>query len=186
MNNTLPVAADHEPGVVATVQRIIAVLDSIPYWFIALAARIFPAAVFWQSGQTKVAAVAPQAERDRAVPTRISAAAGRSNDCRLPVGFWRTSFPDLARPWAGDAFCRHGPFVHDRGDRNLRLSGCLADPRSLGHLLSRGDRARPRRAVARPFDCAQRQRDIGCARLGAAPAKTRRLLTRRKSILASW
>jgi putative oxidoreductase len=55
MNNTLPVAADHEPGVVATVQRIIAVLDSIPYWFIALAARIFPAAVFWQSGQTKVA-----------------------------------------------------------------------------------------------------------------------------------
>ena len=55
MNNTLPVAADHEPGVVATVQRIIAVLDSIPYWVIALAARIFPAAVFWQSGQTKVA-----------------------------------------------------------------------------------------------------------------------------------
>jgi putative oxidoreductase len=30
-------------------------LDRIPYWFIALAARIFPAAVFWQSGQTKVA-----------------------------------------------------------------------------------------------------------------------------------
>ena len=33
----------------------IAALDRIPYWFIALAARIFPAAVFWQSGQTKVA-----------------------------------------------------------------------------------------------------------------------------------
>jgi len=34
---------------------VIAALDCIPYWFIALAARIFPAAVFWQSGQTKVA-----------------------------------------------------------------------------------------------------------------------------------
>jgi len=30
-------------------------MNCIPYWFIALAARIFPAAVFWQSGQTKVA-----------------------------------------------------------------------------------------------------------------------------------
>jgi len=37
------------------VERVIATLDGIPYWFIALAARIFPAAVFWQSGQTKVA-----------------------------------------------------------------------------------------------------------------------------------
>ena len=37
------------------IQRGIAALDCIPGWFIALAARIFPAAVFWQSGQTKVA-----------------------------------------------------------------------------------------------------------------------------------
>ena len=36
------------------VQRAIAALDRIPYWLIALAARIFPAAVFWRSGQTKV------------------------------------------------------------------------------------------------------------------------------------
>ena len=34
---------------------MIAAMDCIPYWFIALAARIFPAAVFWQSGATKVA-----------------------------------------------------------------------------------------------------------------------------------
>ena len=40
---------------VQIVQRIVAAMDRIPYWFIALAARIFPAAVFWQSGQTKVA-----------------------------------------------------------------------------------------------------------------------------------
>ena len=37
------------------VERTVATLDKIPYWFIALAARIFPAAVFWQSGETKVA-----------------------------------------------------------------------------------------------------------------------------------
>jgi putative oxidoreductase len=34
--------------------RVIAVLERIPYWLIALAARVFPAAVFWQSGRTKV------------------------------------------------------------------------------------------------------------------------------------
>lgn len=37
------------------VQRLIAAMDRIPYWPIALSARVFPAAVFWQSGQTKVA-----------------------------------------------------------------------------------------------------------------------------------
>ena len=40
---------------VRIIQRAIAALDRIPYWLIALCARIFPAAVFWQSGQTKVA-----------------------------------------------------------------------------------------------------------------------------------
>lgn len=34
--------------------RIIGLLESIPYSFLGLAARIFPAAVFWQSGQTKI------------------------------------------------------------------------------------------------------------------------------------
>jgi putative oxidoreductase len=32
----------------------VAPVELIPYWPVALAARIFPAAVFWQSGQTKV------------------------------------------------------------------------------------------------------------------------------------
>ena len=46
--------ADFKSVSAQIVQHAIAVLDRIPYWFIALAARIFPAAVFWQSGQTKV------------------------------------------------------------------------------------------------------------------------------------
>jgi putative oxidoreductase len=37
------------------IQRAIAAMDRIPYWFVALAARVFPAAVFWQAGETKIA-----------------------------------------------------------------------------------------------------------------------------------
>lgn len=48
-------AARSEPVPVRSIRGAVAALDCIPYWFIALAARIFPAAVFWQSGQTKVA-----------------------------------------------------------------------------------------------------------------------------------
>jgi putative oxidoreductase len=54
MTNAFPVAARSELAVVRIVQAGIAGLDCIPYWFIALAARVFPAAVFWQSGETKV------------------------------------------------------------------------------------------------------------------------------------
>jgi putative oxidoreductase len=56
MINMSPAVAHVRSVPVQTVQQAIARLDGIPYWFIALAARVFPAAVFWQSGQTKVAA----------------------------------------------------------------------------------------------------------------------------------
>ncbi|WP_300300530.1 DoxX family protein [Ferrovibrio sp.] len=36
------------------VQQAIAGLERIPYSLIALAARLFPAVIFWQSGQTKL------------------------------------------------------------------------------------------------------------------------------------
>jgi putative oxidoreductase len=39
---------------VAIVERLIGLFEAIPYSALALAARVFPAAVFWQSGQTKV------------------------------------------------------------------------------------------------------------------------------------
>lgn len=38
----------------AALQRVIAALDTIPQDVIALAARVFGAAIFWQSGQTKL------------------------------------------------------------------------------------------------------------------------------------
>lgn len=55
MTGTAPAAATSTSGLVGMVQRLLATLEGIPYWFIALAARVFPAALFWQSGQTKVA-----------------------------------------------------------------------------------------------------------------------------------
>jgi putative oxidoreductase len=55
MTDMLPAVAQVRSVPARIVQQVIATLDRIPYWFIALAARIFPAAVFWQSGQTKVA-----------------------------------------------------------------------------------------------------------------------------------
>ena len=48
----LPIPAS---GLAMAVAYVVAALDRIPYWLIALCARVFPAAVFWQSGQTKVA-----------------------------------------------------------------------------------------------------------------------------------
>ena len=55
MTHAIPAATSSESVPVRTIHRSIATMDRIPYWFIALAARIFPAAVFWQSGATKVA-----------------------------------------------------------------------------------------------------------------------------------
>ncbi|HWN58977.1 MAG TPA: DoxX family protein [Methylomirabilota bacterium] len=55
MTNVSPAAAHFGSVPGRIIQRMIAAMDCIPYWFIALAARVFPAAVFWQSGQTKVA-----------------------------------------------------------------------------------------------------------------------------------
>jgi putative oxidoreductase len=55
MANVFPVAARSGSVLARIVHRVIAALGRIPDWLIALAARFFPAAVFWQSGETKVA-----------------------------------------------------------------------------------------------------------------------------------
>jgi len=50
----------HEPtaaapgGIAALIRRFNAAAGLIPYDLVALAARLFPAVVFWQSGRTKV------------------------------------------------------------------------------------------------------------------------------------
>jgi putative oxidoreductase len=55
MTDLSPAAAHSGSVPGRIIQRAIAAMGRIPDWLIALAARVFPAAVFWQSGQTKVA-----------------------------------------------------------------------------------------------------------------------------------
>lgn len=49
-----PVSMATERGSVRLVAGAIAAMERIPYAVLGLAARVFPAAVFWRSGQTKV------------------------------------------------------------------------------------------------------------------------------------
>ncbi|NWG24323.1 MAG: DoxX family protein [Pseudorhodoplanes sp.] len=50
----MPLANRAETGLAGLINRSIALMDAIPYWFVALVARISIGAVFWQSGQTKL------------------------------------------------------------------------------------------------------------------------------------
>lgn len=43
-----------QPWPVRLAACAISILEMVPYWVLGLAARVFLAAVFWQSGQTKV------------------------------------------------------------------------------------------------------------------------------------
>lgn len=54
MTTTTGTSAARHSSIAMFVQRIITAMESIPYAIVALAARIFPAAVFWMSGQTKI------------------------------------------------------------------------------------------------------------------------------------
>jgi putative oxidoreductase len=53
---SLPTFADAGkiPPIVSLVRRTIGWMESIPYWLVALMARVPVAAVFWRSGRTKV------------------------------------------------------------------------------------------------------------------------------------
>ncbi len=47
-------AASTRTGLAGMIEKLIGLMQAIPYWFVALITRISIAAVFWQSGQTKV------------------------------------------------------------------------------------------------------------------------------------
>jgi putative oxidoreductase len=55
MTDILPAKARTVPGPAGIIRSALAAMDGIPYWCVSLAARFFPAAIFWQSGATKVA-----------------------------------------------------------------------------------------------------------------------------------
>jgi hypothetical protein len=152
MSDTAPAAGTPASGLAGVIQRILAALDRIHYWLIALAARVFPAAIFWQSGQTKVSGS----------HLKPSAIALFANEYQLPIidptaaaylsAFSEHLLPVLLVLGLATRFCRFRPVVHDGSDRNLRLFGRLANARRLGHVLSPAHRARSQRDFDRPFD----------------------------------
>jgi putative oxidoreductase len=75
MTQALAAAARFASIATRMVARAIDAMDCIPHWCIAFAARIFPAAVFWQSGATKVAGL----------HLKPSAVALFENEYRLPL-----------------------------------------------------------------------------------------------------
>jgi putative oxidoreductase len=52
--STLPATSRPSAGALRIAESLLSALDAFPHSLIALAARIFPAAVFWMSGETKV------------------------------------------------------------------------------------------------------------------------------------
>src|SRR6202795_1716793 len=57
MIRSLDTPAENPSALIGAMRTVAAMLDKIPQSLISLAARIFPAAVFWMSGQTKVEGV---------------------------------------------------------------------------------------------------------------------------------
>lgn len=51
---SLPLSATSPSRHMRSIDRLIAAMEAIPYWFVALVTRLSIAGVFWQSGQTKV------------------------------------------------------------------------------------------------------------------------------------
>jgi putative oxidoreductase len=54
MTNLSLAPAKHPSGIAGLIVSIIGLLEAIPTSFLTLCARLFPAAVFWLSGETKV------------------------------------------------------------------------------------------------------------------------------------
>lgn len=129
----------------------IGLLGKIPQSLISLGARIFPAAVFWRSGQTKVEDFhvtenAIDLFRDEyALPLIDPALAAKI------AAFSEHFFSGSAGDRISQPLCRIGAPHHDRGHRNFRLSRCLAGAWDLGYLFLGCDCPRPRRFFARSF-----------------------------------
>ena len=135
-------------GLAEVARRLIAALDAIPYWPLGLAARVFPAAVFWQSGQTKVAGW----------HLKPSAVALFQSEYRLPLidptlaAYMSATaehlFPVLLVIGLPDADIGGGAPFHDGGDRDLRLPRRVANAWRVGHLFSSDSRPRTWRGIA--------------------------------------
>jgi hypothetical protein len=78
MIQSLETHAENLSALIGAMRTVAAVLDKIPQSLISLAARIFPAAVFWMSEQTKGRRVSCDRQRDCVVSRRIRPSMDRS------------------------------------------------------------------------------------------------------------
>ena len=120
-------------------------LARIPYWLCALALRIFPAAVFWQSGQTKVEGWTVSASAIYLFREEYKLPLIDPVDRRASGGLRRTFLSAAAGHRPRDTPLRPGAACDDARHSDLRLSRCLADAWNVDRLLPRPDRARSRR-----------------------------------------
>jgi uncharacterized membrane protein YphA (DoxX/SURF4 family) len=127
-------------------ENALAALDRIPYWLIALAARVFPAAIFWQSGQTKVSGL----------HLKPSAITFFANEYQLPIidptaaaylsAFSEHLLPVLLVLGLAARFAAFGLLFM------TVVIEIFVNARRLGHVLFPAHRARSRRDFHRPFD----------------------------------
>ncbi len=120
------------------IQGTTAAMEAIPYWPIALIARLAIAGVFWRSGQTKV-------DGWRIWQPNSDAFTLFQQEYKLPVidpniaaylATWAEHlFPVLIVIGLATPLRRAFTADHDPGDRDFRLSVRLADPRHLGDLF---------------------------------------------------
>ena len=118
---------------------------------LALCSRMALAAIFWQSGQTKVKGWLNVSDSAIALfETGICLAADPARLGRLYGGLCRTCFSDFAGAGSADPSQCCEPVGHDGGDPDFCLPTGMADPPELGypHVVPVGARRRP--LVARP------------------------------------
>ena len=134
---------------VGLIAWIIGIFDRIPHALVAFAARIFPAAVFWQSGQTKMEGwhVSDNAiylfREEYKLP--LIDPVGRRPSC----GLRRACLSDPARHRPRQPVRGARPSLHDARHRDLRLSRRLAHAWRVGDVFPPRHRARPGRPLAR-------------------------------------
>lgn len=137
------------------IASLICAMDAIPHALVQLAARVFPASVFWMSGQTKV-------EGWRVSETAIALF---QDEYKLPfldptigahlAAFAEHFFSVAAGHRPCQPLCRAGAAWHDAGDSDFRLSRRMADAWRLGRMLPCRHRARRRGDLAGCINCAR-------------------------------
>ena len=141
---TRPHSATSRSGLEGLIDLLIGAMDAIPYWFVALITRVSIAGVFWQSGQTKVEGFHVTESAVELFRTEYQLPLIDPGHRRASRRFRRALLSGSARARLCHAVLGARAAVHDTGDRNFRLSRCLADARHLGGLLSDLDDTRAR------------------------------------------